>query len=40
VEKLIGNNTTLLNFDLKNRGVRPSEDDESAVGARQEDISS
>ena len=39
VEDLIGSDATLLDFRLKNRGVRPSEEDERAVAARQEDTS-
>jgi RNA polymerase sigma factor (sigma-70 family) len=40
VEKLIGVDTALLDFRLKNRGMRPSDDEESAVSVRQEDIPS
>lgn len=40
VEELIGTDSTLLDFRLKNRSVRPSGDDESAVAARQEEDAS
>lgn len=40
VEKLIGRDTTFLDFQLKNGGVRPSDEKESAVGGRHKDISS
>jgi RNA polymerase sigma factor (sigma-70 family) len=40
VERLIGADTALLDFDLKSRGARPSDEEESAVDVRQEDISS
>ena len=40
VEDLIGSDSTLLNFRLKYRGVRPSEGAESEVADRQEDTSS
>jgi RNA polymerase sigma factor (sigma-70 family) len=40
VEDLIGSDSTLLDFQLKNRSVRPSEEGERAVAARQEDTSS
>jgi len=37
VEHLIGTDSTFLEFRFKNGGVRPSEKDESAVAARQEE---
>lgn len=40
VEDLIGSDSTLLDFQLKNGSVRPSEKGERAVAARQEDTSS
>lgn len=40
VEDLIGSDSTLLDFQLKNGSVRPSEEGERAVAARQEDTSS
>jgi RNA polymerase sigma factor (sigma-70 family) len=40
VERLIGNDTTLLDFQLKKRGVRPSDEGKSAVDVGEEDISS
>jgi len=40
VEDLIGSDSTLLDFRLKNRSVRPSERPESEVADRQEDKSS
>lgn len=40
VEALIGNDSILLNFHLKNRTVRPSEQKESAAAARREKMSS
>ena len=40
VEDLIGSDSTLLDFRLKNRSVRPSEGPESEVADRQEDTSS
>lgn len=39
IEKLVGSDV-LLDFQLKNCALRPSEDDESSVAARQEDMSS
>jgi RNA polymerase sigma factor (sigma-70 family) len=39
VEQLIGTDTTLLDFHLKNRGVRPS-DEESGLDVREENSSS
>lgn len=39
IEKLVGSDV-LLNFQLKNGAPRPSEDDESSIAARQEDMSS
>jgi RNA polymerase sigma factor (sigma-70 family) len=39
IEKLVGSEA-LLDFQLKNCAPRPSEDDESSVAARQEDMSS
>lgn len=40
VEQLIGNDAGILDFRLKNRGARPTDKEESAVEARQEDVSS
>ncbi|HYC92742.1 MAG TPA: sigma-70 family RNA polymerase sigma factor [Thermoanaerobaculia bacterium] len=40
VEELIGSDTTLLDFRLKKRTPSPSEGDESAVAARQEEDTS
>jgi len=40
VEDLIGSDSTLLDFGLKDRVARPSDEDESAEAARQEDTSS
>lgn len=39
IEKLVGSDI-VLDFQLKNCAARPSEDDESSVAARQEDMSS
>lgn len=39
VEELIGADPTLLDFRLKTRGPRPSEEDEPTEAARQEEIS-
>lgn len=40
VERVIGNDTTLLDFQLKKRAMRPSEEERSAADVREEDISS
>jgi RNA polymerase sigma factor (sigma-70 family) len=37
VERLIGTDTQLLEFDLKNRGVRPSDEEKGGVDVREED---